>query len=81
MSLRAGFSFARAAPGRPGVIEPNEAAIRNLIEFAREKKFDVVSIDPLRKTHRVPENDNGAMGEVIELYEEVASAANCAVHL
>jgi hypothetical protein len=64
-----------------GVIKPNEAAIRNLIEFVREKKIDVVSIDPLRRTHRVPENDNVAMGEVIEVYEDVAFEANCGVHI
>jgi hypothetical protein len=78
---RSEFKLKIATLKRLGVIEPNEAAIRNLIEFIREKKFDVVSIDPLRKTHRVPENDNGAMGEVIELYEEIALAANCAIHL
>ena len=40
-----------------------------------------ISIDPLRKTHRVAENDNVAMGEVIEIYEQIAEQANCAVHL
>ena len=74
------LKFKVAALAR-GVFKPNEAAVRNLIEFAREKKFDVVSIDPLRRSHRVPENDNVTMGEVIELYEDVAFEANCGIHL
>src|SRR5262249_2660335 len=66
---------------RSGVVEPNEAAVRTLIEYVVKNSIDVVSIDPLRRTHRVNENDNVAMGEVIELYEQVAEEANCAVHL
>ena len=41
----------------------------------------MLSIDPLRKTHRVRESDNGDMGVVVEVYEDIAEAADCAVHL
>jgi RecA-family ATPase len=64
-----------------GKIKPNPAAIQGLIKFLVENQIDVLSIDPLRKTHRVAENDNTAMGEVIECYEYVAENANCAIHI
>ena len=64
---------------RQGEIEPDQTEINKLIKYLRENEIDVVIIDPLRKTHRVAENDNVAMGEVIEIYEQVAEQANCAV--
>jgi len=70
-----------ATQTRIGVVERDESAIRGLIAFLRDKQIDVCSIDPLRKTHRVNENDNVAMGEVIEVHEEIAAAANCATHI
>jgi hypothetical protein len=66
---------------RMGEIAPDETAIKGLTNYLRENGIDVVSIDPLRKTHRVSENDNTAMGEVIECFEEIAEAASCAIHL
>jgi hypothetical protein len=70
-----------ATQTRQGVIEPNEAAIKSLTEYLIEHKIDVLSIDPLRKTHQVNENDNVAMGEVVELYEDIAEDANCNIHI
>jgi hypothetical protein len=70
-----------AAQTRIGVITRDEDAIRGIIAFIKDKKIDVVSIDPLRKFHRVNENDNVAMGEVIEIFEEIAEGANCAIHI
>jgi hypothetical protein len=66
---------------RMGEIARDEKVINGLIDYLRKNSIDVVSIDPLRKTHRVNENDNVAMGEVIECYEDIAEMANCAVHL
>jgi AAA domain len=65
---------------RPGVVEANEAAIAGLIRFVKAKEIDVISVDPLRKTHNVSENDP-AMGKVIECYERVATEGDCAVHI
>jgi hypothetical protein len=70
-----------ATQTRIGVIDRDESAVRGLVEFLRDKQIDVCSIDPLRKTHRVNENDNVAMGEVIEVHEDIAAAASCATHL
>src|SRR5262249_10225299 len=52
-----------------------------LIAFIKANEIDVLSVDPLRKTHRVRESDNGDMGVVIEVYENIAETTNCAVHL
>jgi AAA domain len=38
-----------------------------LVAFLKANKIDVLSVDPLRKTHRVRENDNGDMGLLIEV--------------
>jgi hypothetical protein len=52
-----------------------------LVDFLKANKIDVLSVDPLRKTHRVRENDNGDMGFLIEVFEDIAEEASCAVHL
>jgi hypothetical protein len=70
-----------ATQERAGVTVPDEAAIAALIKLITDQQFDVVSIDPLRRTHRVNENDNTAIGEVVECYGRLAAAARCAVHL
>jgi AAA domain/Primase C terminal 2 (PriCT-2) len=66
---------------RMGEIARDETVIKGLVDYLCENHIDVFSIDPLRKTHRVSENDNVVMGEVVECYEEIAEAANCAVHI
>ena len=66
---------------RSGDVEHNTQAIRGLIELVRKHRADVLSIDSLIRTHRVNENDNSAMQEVIECYEIVATEAQCSVHL
>jgi hypothetical protein len=66
---------------RNGSVERNEAIIKGLINFIVENKIDVVSVDPLIKTHGVNENDSEAMAAVVECYDDIAEAANCAIHL
>src|SRR5262249_37425215 len=66
---------------RSGDVERNEATIRALIRLMGEHHGDVLSIDSLIRTHKVNENDNSAIQEVIECYEDIAQGANCAVHL
>jgi AAA domain len=70
-----------AALSRKTLVEHNEEAIKGLIDFLIKNEIDVLSIDPLRKTHRVPENLNTEMGEVIEAFERVAEAAHVAIHI
>jgi RecA-family ATPase len=59
----------------------DDATVRGLIAFLKENQIDVLLVDPLRKFHSVSENDNVAMGEVIEVFEDVAEEANCAVFI
>ena len=66
---------------RSGKIERDEQTIRALIQLMQERRADVLSIDSLIRTHQVNENDNSAMQEVIECFEDVAVAASGAVHL
>jgi hypothetical protein len=66
---------------RTGDVERNEQTIRALTQLMVKHRGDVLSIDSLIRTHKVNENDNSAMQEVIECYEDVAVDANCAVHL
>jgi RecA-family ATPase len=66
---------------RSGDVERNELMIRALTNLMIEKRADVLSIDSFIRTHGVNENDNSAIEEVVECFEEIAIAANCAVHL
>jgi hypothetical protein len=44
-------------------------------------QFDVLTLDPAVKTHRVPENDNGAIDAVAETLAHIADVANLAVEV
>jgi hypothetical protein len=66
---------------RSGDVERNQATINALIKLARKHRADVISIDSFIRTHAVNENDNSAIQEVVECFEDIAVAANCAVHL
>jgi hypothetical protein len=75
------LSFKIATQAHFGLPVRNESAIRGLIAFLLEKRIDVLSIDPFIATHGVIENDNTAMRNVIECYDAIAEAANCAVSI
>ena len=47
----------------------------------RARKVDVVVIDPFVKSHRVPENDNGAIDLVATVFADIADACDCAFDL
>jgi hypothetical protein len=48
-------------------------------EAVTRRRIDLVVIDPLKKAHAVPENDNGAMDHVIALLVDIAIKQDCAV--
>jgi len=52
-----------------------------LIGFIREHDIGLVIIDPFVSSHRVPENDNGAIDRVIKAWAQIAHETRCAVHL
>jgi hypothetical protein len=66
---------------RSGDVERNESVIRALTQLMVEHHADVLSIDSFIRTHKVNENDNSAMQEVVECFEDIATEAQCAVHL
>lgn len=52
-----------------------------MIEAIRTNKIDVVVIDPFVSSHRVSENDNGAIDRVAKTWGRIADITNCAVEL
>ena len=52
-----------------------------LIAEIRREAIDVLIVDPFVSSHRVPENDNGAIDAVAKTWARVADATNCAVEL
>jgi hypothetical protein len=70
-----------AQVARGGDVVRNRPVIGGLTKMMIKHRADVLSIDSLVRTHGVNENDNSAMLEVIECFEEIAQGAHCAVHL
>ena len=57
----------------PGLLE------RWLRAVIREKRIDLVVLDPFVKIHIVDENDNGSVDQVVVLLSRIATECNCAV--
>lgn len=55
--------------------------VEAMIETIRSNKIDVVVIDPFVSSHRVSENDNGAIDRVAKTWGRIADITNCAVEL
>jgi hypothetical protein len=66
---------------RSGDVERNEQVIQALVKLMLGHRADVLSIDSFIRTHRVNENDNSAVQEVVECFEDIATVAQCSVHL
>jgi hypothetical protein len=62
-------------------IELNDKTFAWLTSYIAEHKIDVVSIDPLIKTHGLNENDNEQMSALVEIVEDLALRGNCAISL
>jgi hypothetical protein len=69
-----------ASAGRDGTII-HRPMTRALVRALRDRQIDSFIIDPLIKSHRVPENDNVAMDEILSEWADVADQANCTVTL
>jgi RecA-family ATPase len=52
-----------------------------LIAYVRNKKLDVLIIDPFVATHDVYENDNKAIWKVVGCFDAVAERGKCAINL
>lgn len=55
--------------------------IDNIIAEIRDRKIDVLGIDPFVSSHQVSENDNTAMDMVVKEWAKVADLTNCAIEL
>ena len=69
------------AEERQRVFRLNDATIERIVYTLRENKIDVVIVDPFVTTHRVPENDNGAIDAVVKAWNRIAEETNTAVML
>jgi 5S rRNA maturation endonuclease (ribonuclease M5) len=55
--------------------------VDNLIEVIRQRKVDVLQLDPFVSLHQVSENDNSRIDAVVKAFCKVASVTNCAIEL
>lgn len=69
-----------AAQGRSGtsIARPVSDA---LVAALRERRVDVLVVDPFISSHAVEENDNAAIGMVAREWARIAELADCAVEL
>jgi hypothetical protein len=71
------FKLVMAETTRDGtmIVRP---VVEALTEEIRARKVDVVILDPFVKSHRVSENDNGAIDLVATAFADIADATACA---
>ena len=62
-------------------MEVNRAAIAAIVDTILQNEIDVFIAEPLVTLHRVPENDNNKMNEIIHLVSGIASSTDCAAEL
>lgn len=60
------------------IVKPEIEALERQI---RQRKIDVLVVDPFVSSHRVPENDNGAIDLVAKEWARLASRCCCAIEL
>ena len=66
--------------GRHGTVIA-KPVVDQIVETIRDRKIDVLIVDPFVSTHRVVENDNGAIDRVAKLWSQIAEATNCSIML
>jgi hypothetical protein len=66
---------------RSGMVVLDDAQIAIVTEFIADNRIDVVILDPLVAFHTVPENDPGAMEQVMAAFGRIAEATDCCVEL
>lgn len=55
--------------------------VKAMVEAIKSAKIDVLTVDPVVRSHRVTENDNKAVDFVMDLYAKIADEADCAIML
>lgn len=80
--LDSGRSMAiRLAAMTKGDIALDEDLFIEIENALIERKIDVLQLDPFVSVHSVPENDNGAIDDVVKRLGKVADRCNCAIEL
>lgn len=73
------LDFKIAMSERGNSFSLNDDLIAQVIQTIREKKIDVLIIDPLVSSHYVSENDNMAMDAVLKAFSWIADQTDCAI--
>lgn len=60
-------------------LKVNEPVVEAAVEQIERHKIDVMIVDPFVSTHRVNENDNGAIDKVAKLWAQIADFTNCSI--
>lgn len=80
--LDSGRSMAiRLAQMTRGEISLDESLFVEIENAILERGIDVLQLDPFVSVHSVPENDNGAIDDVVKRLGKVADRCNCAIEL
>jgi AAA domain len=58
-----------------------EVVVTGIIHQMKERKIDVLIVDPFVSTHEVEENDNGKIQQVAALFVRIANETNAAVEI
>jgi hypothetical protein len=66
--------------GKDGV-KVCEETVAKIIATIRENRIGVMIVDPLVSSHRVAENDNGAMDAMVKTWTRIAHETGAAIHL
>jgi hypothetical protein len=64
-----------------GMAEVDEICVQSIIAEIKRNKIDVLIVDPFVNSHRVDENNNGAIDLVVKTFARIATETNCAVML
>lgn len=59
----------------------SEPVVNQIVETIRQNSIDVMMIDPFVSSHRVSENDNGAIDVVTKKWAKIAEVTGCAIEL
>jgi hypothetical protein len=70
-----------AAMNRNGALALNDAIIRLIADKITQNQIDVLILDPFIAIHRVPENDNMSVDQVIKALGRIAENTNAAVEI
>ncbi|MCK1526188.1 AAA family ATPase [Bradyrhizobium sp. 17] len=62
-------------------VDPRQPIVEAVVEHIMANGIDAMIVDPFVSSHRVNENDNGAIDRVAKLWGQIADRTNCAIEL